>query len=280
MCEEHTVREPFWMKKLMLLAYGKWVDDTLDYYLFLGRMTRVPLIGRVVHFFAEQYGKYMHGGRAATADECIGVLAGARQIAIMDCSCRVKYDNCDKPIRTCIAINTGAEVLGSLRKEQLVSIEEAVRIVREAPDHGLIRSITHCVLPDQYVICNCCTCCCVPYRLRSEYGIRSAVEDGFYAAQINTGSCLKCGRCLDKCPQDAIDIDQGTIDAAKCLGCGNCFDNCPHNAIQMVVREDRKPVMLPGRAARFLMYTVFLAVILPLAGGYKLLHTSKGKLSK
>ncbi|WP_418791170.1 4Fe-4S binding protein [Phosphitispora sp. TUW77] len=272
MCEEHSISEPFWMKKLMLLAYGKWVKDTLDYYLFLGRMTKLPLIGRVVCFFSEQYGKYLHGGRAATADECIEVLAGAFKIAVMDCACRVKYGNCDNPIRTCIAINTGAEVLGSLRKERSVSIEEAVRIIMGSPERGLIRSITHCVTPDQYVICNCCTCCCVPYRLRSEYGIKSAVADGFFAAQISSRNCIKCGRCLDKCPQGAIDIEQGIIDAAKCLGCGNCFDICPHNAIQMIEREERTSPKKPGAIGKFLMYTAFLTVILPLAVGHKLLN--------
>ncbi len=276
MCDNHTVSGPFFLKKLMLMTYGKWVDDTLGYYLFMGKMTGIPWAGRVVRFFSEQYGKYLHGGRAATADECIKVLAEARQIAVMDCSCRVKYRNCDNPVRTCIAINTGAEVLGSLRKERFVSIDEAVQIIREAPDHGLIRSVTHCVTPDQYVICNCCTCCCVPYRLRSEYGIRSAVADGFYEAQLNPVNCRQCGRCIENCPQGAIDVDRGTIDTGKCLGCGNCFDLCPHNAVQMLEREAREPAVMPGRAGRFLMYTAFLAVILPLAVVYKLLGTLKG----
>lgn len=65
------------------------------------------------------------------------------------------------------------------------------------------------------------------------------------AYKINTDRCIKCGECVDKCPEKAIfDIPQkdpdGTvihntkIDPRKCTNCGVCVSVdywCPAQAI-------------------------------------------------
>ena len=54
---------------------------------------------------------------------------------------------------------------------------------------------------------------------------------------LNT-KCIKCGRCLEVCPQCHTVVDNEIrIDRSKCKYCGRCVDNCPAGALQMVGRE-------------------------------------------
>ena len=64
--------------------------------------------------------------------------------------------------------------------------------------------------------------------------------------KINTKKCLKCGLCVDGCPEGAIDVDDKVkesdglvlyttrIDPKKCTDCGTCVSFewwCPAKAI-------------------------------------------------
>jgi len=69
--------------------------------------------------------------------------------------------------------------------------------------------------------------------------IEKTVE--FYSgkqAEILPEKCKKCGRCIEVCKFDAIEIlkqvqdDVYVVDEIKCEGCGACYFNCPHNAIK------------------------------------------------
>ena len=66
------------------------------------------------------------------------------------------------------------------------------------------------------------------------------------AYTIDTGKCLQCGLCVDRCPEGAIVVDETItesdgltlyrtrIDAAKCTDCGTCVSFewwCPAKAI-------------------------------------------------
>jgi pyruvate formate lyase activating enzyme len=45
--------------------------------------------------------------------------------------------------------------------------------------------------------------------------------------------CKNCGKCLDTCPNNAIQCKQGEhrIDYSRCIGCGTCSDQCYHGAL-------------------------------------------------
>lgn len=54
---------------------------------------------------------------------------------------------------------------------------------------------------------------------------------------LNT-KCIKCGRCLEVCPQCHTVVDnEMQIDRSSCKHCGKCVDSCPAGALQMVGRE-------------------------------------------
>jgi len=47
---------------------------------------------------------------------------------------------------------------------------------------------------------------------------------------IQLENCIKCMKCVNDCPSDAIDIEQGTINDT-CIHCGHCVAICPESTI-------------------------------------------------
>ena len=79
---------------------------------------------------------------------------------------------------------------------------------------------------------------------------KNAVSIGKYGAVIDQDKCIKCGRCEETCPYNAIihydrpcasvcgvkaiDSDylgRAHIDEKKCVACGRCLTQCPFGAI-------------------------------------------------
>lgn len=53
-----------------------------------------------------------------------------------------------------------------------------------------------------------------------------------------SAKCIKCGRCLEVCPQCHTVVDNEIqIDRSKCKHCGRCVESCPAGALQMMGRE-------------------------------------------
>lgn len=52
--------------------------------------------------------------------------------------------------------------------------------------------------------------------------------------RIDTGKCVKCRLCEERCPASAIDISSQRIDYQKCIRCYVCHEVCPHDAIKLV----------------------------------------------
>lgn len=53
---------------------------------------------------------------------------------------------------------------------------------------------------------------------------------------IDTGKCIKCGKCLRTCSFSAINITNQTseIDSERCVECGKCFRGCSYGAINVI----------------------------------------------
>jgi Pyruvate/2-oxoacid:ferredoxin oxidoreductase delta subunit len=238
MCEDHICGEGSGLRKIILRLYGKCIGNILSLYLFFGKMTKLPLIGGVVRYFADRYGKYLHGSHAATKEECLELLSRADHIVVTECVCRVMAKACEKPINICIRINTGKAAINPKAIQQRLSSEDAFRLIEKTVEYGLISTITHCVSPHVYAICNCCTCCCVPYRLRKEYGIKKAFVNGFKVSRVNKIKCGDCKKCVEICPEKVMVSGIGVKETANCLGCGLCKASCPNDAVEMVKRDN------------------------------------------
>ncbi len=63
-------------------------------------------------------------------------------------------------------------------------------------------------------------------------------------ANINEDKCVKCGKCSNICPNDAI-TSFIKVDEKKCIGCTLCEQKCEACAIQMVERDVDYKTILP-----------------------------------
>jgi Pyruvate/2-oxoacid:ferredoxin oxidoreductase delta subunit len=167
------------------------------------------------------------------------IVDNARSIAVTKCTCRLTAHKCDKKLEACIQINRAADYTLARGTGRSLTKEEALDLVRECEEDGLIHVVMNKQSVDHF-ICNCCSCCCQTMPILIQHGI-SVIEPSRFAAQVDSELCTACETCLERCFFGAITMDgedTARVDAEKCLGCGLCQVTCPEEAISMVeVRE-------------------------------------------
>ncbi len=101
---------------------------------------------------------------------------------------------------------------------------------------------------DRFLVSNNCRKC-LAHPCTSVCPVK-AITIGRYAAIIDNAVCIRCGRCLQACPYQAIirtgrpcaeacgvdaiesdDIGRARINQDKCVACGLCIVSCPFAAI-------------------------------------------------
>ena len=161
-------------------------------------------------------------------------------IAVGPCRCRGTHHGCSHPLETDILIRTGVEAWSRAFPDdyRVLSKEEAKQIVEDCGRQGMWQMVfVHCPVNEQneYVICNCCTCGCVPYILNRKLGQRAyPLLPGHWVAVTDAARCTGHGACLAACPFDARALQDGRAQLVNaCLGCGLCVEACPEGAIAM-----------------------------------------------
>lgn len=157
----------------VLKFYSLNQEFILRFYMLGAKLTRIPLLGKLVRLFMEWYAS-QHNVWVLTRDEAKKVIDASTSIAVGRCRCREVFGNCDNPLETDIVIGVGSEAFRAARPDEyrVIGKEEAKEIIDACAEKGLIHTIVKC-RGDFYAICNCCKCCCVPLRLRRDYGVRS-----------------------------------------------------------------------------------------------------------
>ncbi len=167
------------------------------------------------------------------------IIRRSQSIAVSDCSCRVIEQRCSAPVETCFNFGSMAEFLSGNSLARKVSVEEALAILHQTEEAGLV----HCAdnttdRPGK--ICNCCPCCCLFLKGLLELGNPHAVAASSYLACVDESQCTGCGICHEeRCRVGAITPVDGKvrIDAGRCIGCGQCAGHCPADAIALKKRE-------------------------------------------
>ena len=127
----------------------------------------------------------------------VALLEGAKAWAVRDCICRVQKrligEPCDHPVENCLVFAPVEGVFDHSQVGRAITKEEALQILRETEEAGLVHT-TGNYRDEHNYICNCCTCSCGILRGVSEFGILSAVGHSDFRAVTDADVCAGCGR--------------------------------------------------------------------------------------
>jgi ferredoxin len=178
-------------------------------------------------------------------------------IAVGHCFCRQRRrllgEPCetDAPVWNCFSFGKSARHTSAQGFAKKVTREEALRIMKEAEAAGLIHKAFHPGSREsspETSICNCCKDCCDTLRLWRD-GTLPMINSTYYLSKIDTEACTGCGTCVERCPTDAIALDDDGVarrEENACLGCGVCARFCPEEAISLK-QGLRKVFIMPPR---------------------------------
>lgn len=132
----------------------------------------------------------------------------------------------------------------------IVSREEAHHHVQRCREAGLVHMVGRNKLDALWLgagpgerlltICNCCPCCCLWKVLPEITPQISKKVNRLPGVHVQVGvNCLGCGDCIDGvCFVDAIHlIDGRAVISSQCRGCGRCVEICPNEAIELTISQ-------------------------------------------
>lgn len=186
-------------------------------------------------------------------ERAVELVEGARSWGVRPCICRVQQQlvgkGCDHTVENCLVF---APVEGAFDGDGIdrpITKDEALRILKESAEAGLIHSTANYRDGNQY-ICNCCTCCCGILRGVVELGVAKTIARSDFVAVVNDEECAGCGICVDRCQFRGLSMqgDISAVDRDRCAGCGQCTLACPVEAIRLERRPDAEAVRPPADA--------------------------------
>ena len=171
-------------------------------------------------------------------ETAIDFLEKARSFSLRDCECRVTYQNCDKPLRTCLGLNEFSDELIERGVAEKISLQEAKEVLHLASEYGLVHQVlyTDWLKGEVFDICSCCPCCCMYLRTLMNYGVKQHIAKSGLVAEVDSEKCNGCGICVERCIFGARILKNGKsfVVKEKCYGCGLCTTMCPTGASKLV----------------------------------------------
>lgn len=175
----------------------------------------------------------------------------AKAWGVRDCICRVQQkligNGCDHPIDKCLVFSPIKGAFDGSEVDRAIGKEEALEILREAEEAGLVHSTGYYREQHTY-ICNCCTCCCGILRTVAEFGVPAAAVCSDFHAVVDSESCVGCGDCAERCQFGALSVPEDVceVEYARCVGCGLCAAACPNDALGLERRPEGGVVPPPA----------------------------------
>ncbi len=175
-------------------------------------------------------------------------------ISVGHCFCRHHRDLLGKPCKqtdlreNCFTFGKSARYVAEQGFGRLISKREALEIMKKSEDDGLVHKAFHPhsdITKTETSICNCCKDCCGTLEWW-RMGIVALINSTNYLSQVDPDLCNGCSTCVEKCPVDAIELNDSNIAEVNdeyCIGCGVCAHFCPENAI--ILLEGMRKVYVP-----------------------------------
>lgn len=175
-------------------------------------------------------------------EEILGIIDRMDSVAIGYCYCRSTKKNCNNEVWACIHVGTAQSIKRLEKKLPLKSAthDQVKEIVKEADRKGLIHQLLTAPTSEYfYVICNCCSCCCVMLDTAIKHPSRNVVLSSNFITIYNEDKCINCLQCALFCKFGALKVidDQLYFDESFCVGCGLCITRCDQKALELIRRK-------------------------------------------
>lgn len=172
-------------------------------------------------------------------------------VSICPCRHRKKLDpdspDCEHPMETCLHFGTLGHYIVDNGLGRKITKDETYDILKMCADSGLVHALSNWQIGAD-TICNCCKCCCLFMEAYHVLKHDKSLDDSNYQVRINPGTCKACGLCVERCPMDALTLEDCAeasnktgqapmLDPDKCLGCGVCVHKCPTESLTLERRE-------------------------------------------
>lgn len=176
---------------------------------------------------------------ADPAQNLAEVIKNEGHWSVSPCPCRLSQwiadpgNHCDHIVETCIHTGDQSRWTVKHRLAQELTYDEVVELLERCNENGLVHTLNI-----QNSICNCCNDCCAIFRTQSS-GHKAFIASAF-VPEVDEESCVPCNRCAERCPVNAIEVDEANgsvfMDHDTCIGCGVCVTACTQDSISLTAR--------------------------------------------
>lgn len=188
----------------------------------------------------------------AAFDDASQILRiNAELIVVAECTCRKKSGltgtSCGKPLETCFMFGSMAEYYIENGIGRKVDYEEAVKILRDSQEAGLVTQPSTSQNPAG--MCNCCGDCCGVLGAIKKFPAPAELVFSNYFSTVNEFACIGCAACEEICPMEAINSSEtgiAKVDLLRCIGCGLCSVKCPAGAVRLAEKSEDKKRRVPA----------------------------------
>ena len=200
----------------------------------------------------------------APYEDVISIVESQNFLSVSNCACRQRKRvdpnsaHCEHPEEVCIHFGDLARYLVDNGLSRQISRKDAKNILKVSAEAGLIHAVSN-RQKGADTICNCCPCSCVFFETHHVLKHEKSHDFSNYRLRINPETCKACGLCVQRCPVQALKIEDSPlaknnqrksarlVDSNRCLGCGVCVPKCP---TQSLLLEPRAEIQDPPKDAR------------------------------
>jgi ferredoxin len=175
------------------------------------------------------------------------IILNNTKITVSPCQCRLMWKAFDLPLcqgnhpnETCLSFGELAEYFDEVGIGRYISQDEAIAMVEECMDAGMVPESLS--MQDVDIMCMCHGECCgnlSGYKARGGQGCSNVNMNG-YLLKYDPETCISCGACIARCPMEAISFtdDKVCLHNNACVRCGQCVSVCPVGARILAWRGD------------------------------------------